>query len=125
MLRYETQKCKDIRSTVVQAEIINFDSLCHVDLKKSPGNLFWFHWYFVNYYNTKARCKFCTNARFLINIASTSQTALSGSQHSLGWKSDPLLLRNNVLDEKLSDALALPGFSMFGLAFLFLCQSRN
>ena len=37
MLRYETQKCKDIRSTVVQAEIINFDSLCHVDLKKVLG----------------------------------------------------------------------------------------
>ena len=59
-------------------------------------------------------------ARFLIEITSTSQTSWSGSQHFLGRINNSLLLCNNSFDQKLPDALALAGFSMFGLTIIFV-----
>ena len=68
---------------------------------------------------------FFTYARFLIKITNTSQTARSGSQHFLGKISNPLLFCNKSFDQKTPDALALGGFSMFGVTILFLYQSRD
>ena len=61
-----------------------------------------------------------TYARSLIKITSTSQTARSGYQHFLGRISNYPLLCNKTFDQKLLDALAPAGFSMFGLTiFLY------
>ena len=75
---------------------------------------------FVNFYDEEARCAFFTYARSLIKITSTSQTARSGYQHFLGRISNYPLLCNKTFDQKLLDALAPAGFSMFGLTiFLY------
>ena len=70
---------------------------------------------FVNFYDEEAQCAFFIYAHFLIEITSTSQTPCSGSQHFLGRINNYLLLCNNSFDQKLPDALALAGFSKFGL----------
>ena len=74
---------------------------------------------FVIYYDVEARCVFFTNACVLIKITSTSQTALSSSHHFSGRTSYTLFLCNKYFDQKLTDALALAAFSMFGLTILF------
>ena len=80
---------------------------------------------FVNYYDVEARCAFFTNARVLIKITSTSETALSSSQHFSGRTSHTLFLCNKYFDQKLPYALALAALSMFDLRILFLYQSRD
>ena len=69
---------------------------------------------FVNFYDVDARCAFFTYVDFLIKITSTSQTAYSSSQHFLGRISNPLLFCDKIFGQKLPDAIAPAGFSMFG-----------
>ena len=78
---------------------------------------------FVNFYDVEARYAFFTYASFLIKI-----TSIFVKQHEvalIGTMINPLLLCNKSFDQKLPDALALVGFSMFGLTILFLYQSRD
>ena len=81
--------------------------------------------FFVNFNDVEAQHAFFNYVSFLIKIKSTSQTALSGSNPIRENKSKSLLFCNESIDQKLTDALALAGFSMFGLTILFFYQSRD
>ena len=66
---------------------------------------------FVNYYDIEARCAIFNDARFLIKMISTSQTALSDSKHFSGRHSNSLFLCYKYFDPRLLDALALATYS--------------
>ena len=83
---------------------------------------------FVNFYDVDTRCAFFTYAGFRIKITSTSQTALSSSQHFLGRISNPLLFCDKIFGQKLPDAIAPAGFSIVWSnkqTVVFLYQSRD
>ena len=91
-----------------------------MQIQKKCGELILISFIFLLTFTMKRRSvHFFIYSRFLIEITSTSQTSWSGSRHVLGRINNSLPLCNKRFDQKLPDAFALAGFSMFGLAILF------